>query len=79
MCTGNSGVCPTDAFKPSTTTCTGTCNGNPCDGIDLCDGNGKCVDIYLPSTTVCRPAKGECDAVETCTVFDDTVHRHLQR
>ncbi|OQR82233.1 hypothetical protein THRCLA_23221, partial [Thraustotheca clavata] len=66
-CTGTSGFCPADKFASSTTTCTGTCNGNPCDGVDLCDGNGNCVDKYLPSSTVCRASKGQCDIPESCT------------
>ncbi|OQR82396.1 hypothetical protein ACHHYP_16122, partial [Achlya hypogyna] len=66
-CTGASGFCPTDTFASSSTKCTGTCNGNPCDGQDLCDGKGNCVDVYLPSTTVCRPSKGQCDVAESCS------------
>ncbi|OQR95940.1 hypothetical protein THRCLA_22045 [Thraustotheca clavata] len=67
FCTGTSGFCPVDSFASSTTHCTGTCNGNPCDGVDLCDGEGNCVDKYLSSSTVCRPSKGQCDIAETCT------------
>ncbi|OQR80893.1 hypothetical protein ACHHYP_17082 [Achlya hypogyna] len=66
-CTGKSSDCPADSFASSTTTCTGTCNSNPCDGQDLCDGKGNCVDVFLPSTTVCRPSTGQCDVAETCT------------
>ncbi|KDO20538.1 hypothetical protein SPRG_13235 [Saprolegnia parasitica CBS 223.65] len=67
MCTGSSGACPADAFAPTTATCTGTCNGNACDGVDLCDGKGNCIDVYLPSTTVCRKAASDCDVAESCT------------
>ncbi|KDO16724.1 hypothetical protein SPRG_17781, partial [Saprolegnia parasitica CBS 223.65] len=67
FCTGSSGTCPVDAFQPSSMTCTGTSNGNPCDGVDKCDGMGNCVDNYQPSTTVCRASKGQCDEAEVCT------------
>ncbi|OQR81999.1 hypothetical protein ACHHYP_16393, partial [Achlya hypogyna] len=66
-CTGSSGACPADTFAPSTTKCTGTCNGNPCDGQDYCDGNGNCVDNYLPSGTVCGTTGNTCIIPATCT------------
>jgi hypothetical protein len=66
-CTGSSGACPADGFQSNTTTCTGTSNGGACDGIDLCDGAGHCVDVYKPSTTVCRASTGQCDSAESCT------------
>ncbi|OQR82731.1 disintegrin [Achlya hypogyna] len=66
-CTGTGGSCPADKYAPDTTECTGTCNGGACDGLDKCDGFGHCIDVYLPSTTVCRKSVGECDVAETCT------------
>ncbi|EQC30629.1 hypothetical protein SDRG_11684 [Saprolegnia diclina VS20] len=66
-CSGTSGACPTNAFKSSSVPCTGTCNGNPCDAQDYCDGKGNCVDKYQDSKFVCRVAKGACDVAETCS------------
>ncbi|EQC28158.1 hypothetical protein SDRG_14115 [Saprolegnia diclina VS20] len=67
-CTGESGQCPMDKFEPTTTKCSGTCNDNPCDAQDYCDGNGSCVDKYLPSGAVCGNTKaGPCTIAATCT------------
>src|SRR5262245_37986081 len=66
-CTGTSGACPADGFKPETTSCTGTSNGGACDGTDSCDGAGHCKDGFLSSTTIFRAAAGECDVAESCT------------
>src|SRR5262249_22762624 len=66
-CTGTSGACPPDGFASSTTPCTGTSNGGACDGTDSCDGAGKCVDGFKPSTTTCRASAGQCDVAESCT------------
>ncbi|EQC27955.1 hypothetical protein SDRG_14232 [Saprolegnia diclina VS20] len=67
-CTGTASKCPVDAFASSKTKCTGTCNGNPCDGDDFCDGNGACVDGYLPEGTVCgNTANGPCTIAAVCT------------
>jgi hypothetical protein len=68
-CTGSSGACPTDAFKSSTASCTGTSNGGVCDGADHCLGGADtCVDVFKPSTTVCRGTNGNvCDVAENCT------------
>ena len=67
-CTGSSGACPADGFQPSTTPCVGTSNGGVCDGTDSCSGTAnRCVDGYLPQTTICRTSAGVCDAAESCT------------
>ncbi|KDO16991.1 hypothetical protein SPRG_21930, partial [Saprolegnia parasitica CBS 223.65] len=66
-CCGSKGACPADTFAGATTKCTGTCNGNPCDGQDYCDGKGQCVDKYLPSGTVCGTKGNPCILAATCT------------
>ena len=67
-CTGTSATCPTDAFQPATTACTGTSNGGPCDGTDSCSGTANtCVDGFQSSTTTCRISGGCCDPAESCT------------
>jgi hypothetical protein len=65
---GSGHDCPTDAFEPSTTTCTGTSNGGACDDTDKCSGTANtCVDKFKPATSVCRADAGECDVAELCT------------
>ncbi|KDO20959.1 hypothetical protein SPRG_14051 [Saprolegnia parasitica CBS 223.65] len=66
-CSGSSGTCPPDKFANKGARCAGTSTGGACDGQDVCDGNGQCIDIYLPSTTVCRKAASTCDVAESCT------------
>src|SRR5262249_16202968 len=44
----------------------GTSNGGACDGTDSCDGAGKCVDGFKPSTTTCRESAGRRDVAEGC-------------
>ena len=67
-CTGTSGACPADKFASVTTPCTGTSQGGACDGADHCLGTANtCVDVFLPSSTVCRPSAGVCDVAENCT------------
>src|SRR5581483_3007759 len=69
-CTGSSGTCPVDAFKSSSTTCTGASQGGACDDdtADHCSGtSGACVDVFQSSSTVCRASAGQCDLAETCT------------
>src|SRR5262249_45196914 len=46
---------------------TGTSNGGACDGTDLCDGAGHCVDVFKPASAVCRASAGQCDVAESCT------------
>jgi hypothetical protein len=65
-CTGSSGQCPANGYAPKTTPCVGTSNGGVCDGTDSCDGNGNCVDGFLPETTICRPKASQCDIAESC-------------
>lgn len=49
----------------------GTACGDPstsaCNRPDICDGQGHCTANLEPSTTVCRPAVGECDKPEYCS------------
>ena len=67
-CTGSSGTCPTDGFAANTVGCTGTSQGGACDGADHCAGGiNSCVDVFLPSTTICRADTGGCDVAESCT------------
>jgi slime mold repeat-containing protein len=66
-CTGSSGACPANGFAASTTSCTGTSNGDVCDANDSCDGAGNCVDGFQPATTTCRASTNNCDPAESCT------------
>ena len=49
----------------------GAACGSPpdaCEAQDTCNGSGSCVDNgYLPDTTECRAAVGDCDVAEKCT------------
>jgi len=67
ICTGTSGACPTDAFRPPTYVCRTTAPGG-CDVPEYCTGSGPAcpVDGFAPSTTVCRVSAGECDVAENC-------------
>jgi hypothetical protein len=66
QCTGLSGICPPDAFAPSTTVCRGS--AGPCDAIEYCTGTSTVCpgDARQPLGTVCRPPTGDCDAPEEC-------------
>ena len=69
ICDGSSPTCPTDAFQPAATSCSGTSQGGACDNdaADHCAGTSSaCVDAFQ-SGSVCRPSTGACDAAETCT------------
>ena len=76
QCTGSAGACPSDAFEPNTTPCTGSSQGEACDNDagDLCSGVADtCVDAYQASGYVCRAGSGDpnssgytCDPDETC-------------
>ncbi|EQC35393.1 hypothetical protein SDRG_07103 [Saprolegnia diclina VS20] len=66
-CCGSNGVCPPDTFASASTKCIGTCNGNPCDDQDYCDGKGQCVDKYKPSGTICGTTGNPCILAATCT------------
>ena len=64
-CTGTAPICPEDAKSPPGTACTD--DGNPCT-TDMCDGTSNdCQHPAGNAGTVCRPAAGDCDLVETCT------------
>src|SRR5206468_11677091 len=69
-CTGASSVCPPDAFKSSTASCTGTSQGSACDddGADHCAGTSDlCIDVFRAATEPCRVSQGPCDVTESCT------------
>ncbi|MDG1958871.1 MAG: glycosyl hydrolase family 28-related protein [Candidatus Binatia bacterium] len=75
-CTGSAGACPSDAFQPNTTPCTGASQGDACDldPDDRCLGTADtCVDAYQASGYVCRGGSGDpnssgftCDPDEVC-------------
>ncbi|KDO24849.1 hypothetical protein SPRG_09681 [Saprolegnia parasitica CBS 223.65] len=44
-CSGTSGSCPVDQFASKDKSCSGSSNGGACDGQDVCDGKGNCVDV----------------------------------
>ncbi|KDO20960.1 hypothetical protein SPRG_14052 [Saprolegnia parasitica CBS 223.65] len=54
LCTGYSGTCPDDALAAFGAPCTGIANGAPCDGQDICDGNGACIDQLEPAGAMCN-------------------------
>lgn len=66
VCTGASGVCPANVFKPA-----GICRpaAGPCDLAESCSGVGPACpgDSFAPSDLVCRPAIAPCDLPETCS------------
>ncbi|OQR92350.1 hypothetical protein ACHHYP_03797 [Achlya hypogyna] len=65
-CTGTSSICPANAPSPATKTCTGEKNGGLCDGQDLCDGAGKCKDVFFGSKVLCATGATLCDANTFC-------------
>ena len=67
MCTGRSGLCPSDLFWPTTTVCRVTTG--VCDPAEMCTGNSPTCpdDKLLSNTTVCRRSTGVCDSAEACT------------
>ncbi|MGF1507929.1 MAG: hypothetical protein ACFB9M_00350 [Myxococcota bacterium] len=64
FCDG-SGSCPANAFAPEGTAC-GDQSDDVCNGADTCNSSGACLGNEEPSTTECRAAANECDAVEFC-------------
>ena len=69
-CTGTAGTCPTDAFEPDTTPCTGASQGDVCDDDpnDRCSGvDASCSDGFLSNTVSCRVAVDVCDAEDFCS------------
>jgi len=44
----------------------GSSSDTVCDNPDFCDGYGSCAGNHEPTSTVCRQATHECDAVEYC-------------
>jgi hypothetical protein len=58
---GGSRTCPADANKDGQPC---SSDGNACT-TDVCTG-AACTHNAAPSSTVCRPAAGECDVEETC-------------
>ncbi|EQC31470.1 hypothetical protein SDRG_11067 [Saprolegnia diclina VS20] len=71
-CPGECGVCPDDALAPVGKVCTqiGKSSGGACDGVDVCDGRGSCVETFLGSDVVCREACDICDVPEFCTGYN---------
>ncbi|KDO17533.1 hypothetical protein SPRG_16920, partial [Saprolegnia parasitica CBS 223.65] len=70
-CSGECGVCPDDLAAPVGKVCTeiGKSSGGKCDGVDVCDGRGRCIDTFLHSSVVCRHASDICDVPEYCTGY----------
>ncbi|MEM7609309.1 MAG: hypothetical protein AAF411_28505, partial [Myxococcota bacterium] len=68
-CTGASGTCPADNFRPSSFTCRSA--SGACDVAETCTGSGAACpgDGFASSATVCRAQNGTCDVAETCTGF----------
>jgi len=67
-CTGNSAVCPGDAFLIFGTVCRPS--SGVCDVEEACTGSSvSCPgDVFLAGGTVCDPGSGDlCDPDETCT------------
>ncbi len=70
-CTGESALCPDDAYAPSVQTCRGVDPKNTCDLPEFCPGDAPhCPpDTFRTSGHVCRPSLVGlgCDVEETCT------------
>ncbi|KDO18363.1 hypothetical protein SPRG_21682 [Saprolegnia parasitica CBS 223.65] len=71
-CSGECGVCPDDVAAPMGKVCTqiGKSSGGKCDGVDVCDGHGGCIETFLGSDVVCRQASDICDVPEYCTSYN---------
>ncbi|KDO26753.1 hypothetical protein SPRG_20550 [Saprolegnia parasitica CBS 223.65] len=71
-CSGECGVCPDDVAAPMGKVCThiGKSSGGKCDGVDVCDGHGRCIETFLGSDVVCRQASDICDVPEYCTSYN---------
>ncbi len=67
VCTGETGVCPNDAFVAASTPCTDN-NTNDCFDAQ-CNGTGACSQTFALEGTshVCRAAVDVCDAAESCS------------
>ena len=66
FCDGKTaGVCPENPHKNDGTSC-GPAIDDLCQDQSQCS-SGKCVDVFKPSSTVCRPADGPCDVADTCS------------
>ncbi|MEK6675614.1 MAG: hypothetical protein AABZ47_08175 [Planctomycetota bacterium] len=76
VCTGSSGVCPTDLFRNAAYVCR---TGGVCDIPEYCTGSGpNCsADVFQPSTVTCRASAGGCDVAENCTGTSATCPANL--
>ncbi len=65
-CDGVSGSCPTDTFKPATTSCRSAAGA--CDVAEYCTGSSATCpsDNLKPSGAECRASVGACDVAEKC-------------
>jgi hypothetical protein len=64
-CPGTGPACPPDIKRSQGSTCSD--DGNPCT-VDECNGtSADCPHASGHAETICRTARGECDAAETCT------------
>ncbi|KDO33511.1 hypothetical protein SPRG_19409, partial [Saprolegnia parasitica CBS 223.65] len=77
-CSGECGVCPDDEAAPMGKVCTqiGKSSGGKCDGVDVCDGHGGCIETFLGSDVVCRQARDICDVPEYCTSYNGKCPRN---
>ena len=60
------GACPVDSFVAAGTAC-GDSADTLCTDPDTCDGEGACNANDAATTTLCRPAVGDCDVAEQCS------------
>jgi cysteine-rich repeat protein len=67
-CTGSSGTCPPDEFKPAGVVCRAVTPGDDCDEAEECTGlSPTCPpDAVKPDTVECRAEASDCDVAENC-------------
>ena len=70
VCDGTTNACAA-VHAPALTAC-GDPDATDCNAADSCNATGTCVNRFKPSTTVCRPSAGGCDAAESCTGSSST-------
>ena len=64
-CTGTSGTCPANGFRPAGTACGNPSSGS-CDNADTCDIAGSCQVNHVTDGTGCGDAGTSCTNQDTC-------------
>jgi len=71
VCSGSSGMCPSDSKFGAETTC--RASAGICDAAEVCDGSSDAcgADAKKGAETTCRVSAGICDAAEVCDGSSD--------